>query len=179
MLAYIWCAHFCVKLYFILAFVQKFNHFDSQPLETVERRFLHIYRCLYSHLYGPMLHVLHLTCPKISNFRTSEASHPSCPISNCSTFQTFDIYFCSLYENPTVRHTCFWYLQIFSHVFPWPNFKYWITFQLSWFGCKSATVKVLHNFSNVLADWYFSWLYLNFHWLSFCEFSSGVFFSLA
>ena len=38
--------------------------------------------------------------------------------------------------------------------------------------CKFATAYVLHNFSNVLADWYFSWLYLNFHWLSFC----GVFF---
>ena len=48
-------------------------------------------------------------------------------------------------------------------------------YQLCWFRCKSATVYVLHNFSNVLADWYFSWLYSNFHWLSFCWFFTSVF----
>ena len=30
---------FCAKLYFILTIVQNFNHFDSQPSETLEWRF--------------------------------------------------------------------------------------------------------------------------------------------
>ena len=80
---------------------------------------------------------------------------------------------------PDGRFFYIWYLQIFSRVFPWLNFEYWIICQLSSFKCKSATVYILHNFSNVLADLYFSRLYLSFHWLSFCELFSGVFFSLA
>ena len=66
MLAWIWCAHFCVKNYFILAFVQNFNYFDSSPLEFVEWRFLQ--SRLYSHFYGSMSQVLHPICPKISKF---------------------------------------------------------------------------------------------------------------
>ena len=45
------------------------TNFGSQPLETVECRFMYIYTRLYSHLYGPMSQVLHNTCPKFSNFR--------------------------------------------------------------------------------------------------------------
>ena len=54
------------------------------------------------------------------------------------------------------------------------NFEYWISYQLCRFRCKSATAYVLHNFSNVLADWYFSWIYLTFHWLSPCGVFPGV-----
>ena len=64
---------------------------------------------------------------------------------------------------PPVCHICFGYLQIFSGVFPWLNFEYWIACQLSWFRCKSATVYILHNFPNVLVDWYFSIFYLSFY----------------
>ena len=49
----------------------------------------------------------------------------------------------------------FWYLQIFYRVY---NFEYLMTCQLCWFGCKAATVYVSDNFSEVLEDWYFSWL---------------------
>ena len=164
-----------------MAFVQNFNHFDSQPLETVERRFLYIYRRLYSHLYGPMSQVLHLTRSKISKIRNvgRVKSHIRAVRYQIVPHSRPSIYFFSLYENPPVCHICFWHRQICSRIFPWLNFEYWITCQLNWFGCKSTTVDVLHNFSNGLAGWYFSWLYLNFHWLSFCEFFSGVFFSLA
>ena len=56
----------------------------------------------------------------------------------------------------------------------WLNFEYWITCQLCRFRCKSPTVYFLHNFSNILADCYFSSLYLNFHWLSSEGDFSGV-----
>ena len=40
--------------------------------------------------------------------------------------------------------TCLPYLfLISSNFFPWLNFEYWITCQLCWFRCKSATVNVL------------------------------------
>ena len=177
----IWWAHFCVKIFFILGFVQNFNHFHSQPLETIERRSLYIYRRLYSHLYGPMSQVLHPTCRKISNFWNvgRVKSHIQAARYQIVPHSRRSIYFFSLYKNPPVCHTCFWYLQIFSRVFPWLNFECWIICQLSSFKCKSATAYILQNFPNVLADWYFSWLYLNFHWLSSCELFSGVFFSLA
>ena len=64
-------------------------------------------------------------------------------------------------------------------VFIWLNFEYWITCQLCRFRCKSATVYVLINFSNLHADWYFSWLYLNFHWLIFCGVPSRCIFFFA
>ena len=56
---------------------------------------------------------------ELPKYWKSEIPHPSCPASNCSTFQMVDIFF-HLYENPPVRHTCwtcFWYLQIFSCVY--------------------------------------------------------------
>ena len=65
-----------------------------------------------------------------------------------------------------------------SNLFPcflWLNFVYWLTCYLYRFRCNSATAYVLHNFSNVLADWYL-WLYL--HWLSFCEVFFAVYFLL-
>ena len=60
---------------------------------------------------------------------------------------------------------------ISSNLFPcllWLSFEYWITYQLCRFRCKSATVYILHNFSNVLAGCISS----DFTWLSFC----GVFY---
>ena len=52
-------------------------------------------------------------------------------------------------------------------VFSWLNFRYWITCQLCQFRCKSKTIYVLLHFFNALADWCFSWLYLNYHdWVS-------------
>ena len=43
---------------------------------------------------------------------------------------------------------------------------YWKACQLCRFRYKPTYV--LHNFCDVIADRYFSWLCLNFHWLSFC-----------
>ena len=57
----------------------------------------------------------------------------------------------------------FWISSNLFSVFPWLNFEYWIACQLSWFRCKSATVYILHNFPNVLVDWYFSIFYLSFY----------------
>ena len=98
------------------------------------------------------------------------------PLSNCPTIKTVDIFF-SLVREPTspLYLSC---VLISSNLFPcllWLNFEYWITCKLGWYKSKSTTAYVLHNFSNVLADWYFSWLYLNFHWLSFCGVFPGVF----
>ena len=130
-----------------------------------------------------MLQVLHPTCPKISNFRNVGIvkSH----IQNVS-YQIIPhsrqlIYLLHLYENPPAcipAKPVFWYLQFFP-VYIWLNFEYWITCQLCRFRCKSATVYVLINFSNLHADWYFSWLYLNFHWLIFCGVPSRCIFFFA
>ena len=100
---------------------------------------------------------------------TSEVPHPSCPISNLPTIQTVDIFF---HLSAITTKPVFWYLQIFSLVC-----YDWILSigQHCRFRCKTATANVLHNFSNVFADWYFSWLYLNFHWLSICRIFSRCF----
>ena len=160
------CSFFCKTLTFKNCWMKICVHLQAPTQPFLE-----------AHVAGPTSYLSENF--KLPKCWTSEVPHPSCPISNCPTFQTVGIYIFCLYENPPVCHTCFWYLQIFSRVLPWLNLDYWITCQLCQFRCKSVTIYVLHNFSSVLADWYFSWLYLNFHWLSFCEFFSGVFFSLA
>ena len=117
--------------------------------------------------------------PLVREFQTSKMLGKCSPTSKLSGIKLSHYLdgryiFFHLYESPPV---CFIYqicVLISSDLFPcllWLNFEYWITCKLGWFRCKCVTDYVLHNFSNVLADWYFSWLYLNFHWLSFC----GVF----
>ena len=140
-----------------------------------------IYLSIYLNYMGPSRRSYILLVRKC---RTSEMFDEWSPTSKLSDIKLSRItdgryIFFYLSKNPLVHRFCFWYLQIFSRVFPWVNFEYWITCQLCRFRCKSATLYVWLHFSNDLADWYFSWLYLNFHWLSFCEFFSGVFFSLA
>ena len=69
------------------------------------------------------------------------------------------------------------FLDIFNYFPLFITIKFWALTNIltsCQFRCKSATAYVLHNFSNVLSDWYFSWLYLNFYWLSSC----GVFFAV-
>ena len=100
MLAYSWCADFCAKSYFILAFVKSFNHFDSQPLETLERRmFLKISVYLqasiepftWTFVAAPASYLCeNVELPK---YWKNEVPHPSSPISNCPTIQTVDIFF--------------------------------------------------------------------------------------
>ena len=89
---------------------------------------------------------------KLPNCWASEVPHLSCPISDCPAFQTVDIYF-SLAREPT----CPPYLvNLFFDIFKsfpvllWLNFEYWITCQLCWFRCKSATVYV---FPGVFSSW--------------------------
>ena len=152
-----------------MAFVQKLN----EDFYT----FTGVYTAIYmgSRCRSYILHV--------QKCQTSEMLDEWSPTSKLSDIKLshipdgWNIYL--LHENLPVCHTCFWYLQIFPRVFPWLNFEYWITCHLCWFRCKLATFYVLLHFSNVFADWYFCWLYLSFHWLSFCEFFSGVFFSWA
>ena len=64
----------------------------------------------------------------------------------------------------------FRYLQIFSCIcYDWVlSIGYCVNF--AHLGVTLG-LSTFHNFSNVLVDKYFSWLYLNFDWLSFC----GVF----
>ena len=112
---------------------------------------------------------------------TSEVPYPSCPISNCPTIQTVDIFYSLVRESTCPPYLLSLFFD-FSNLFPCflrLNFEYWITYQLYLFRCKSAIAYVLHNFSNFLADWYFSWIYLSFHWLSFCGVFSQCTFSLA
>ena len=82
--------------------------------------------------------------------------------------------FFHLYENPPVWFIYQICVLISSDLFPcllWLNFEYWITCKLGWFRCKCVTDNVLHNFSNVLADWFLpesTWIFID--WV-FC----GVF----
>ena len=116
MLAATWWTNFCVKVYFTLAFVENINHFDSQFSETVERRFLYIYRHLYSHLYEPMSQVLHPTYPNITNFRNvgRVKSHIQAVRYQIVPHSRQSTYFLFVWEP-----TCLPYLfLIFSNLFP-------------------------------------------------------------
>ena len=112
---------------------------------------------------------------------TSEVPYSSHPISNYPTIQTVDIFYSLVRES--ICPPYLWSLFFnSSNLFPcllWLNFEYWITYQLCRLRCKSATAYVLHNFSNVLADWCFFSIHLSFHWLSFCGVFSRCTFSLA
>ena len=113
---------------------------------------------------------------KLPKCWTSEVQHPSCPISNFVTIQTVDIIFSLIREPACPPNLLNLFLDIFKSFPLFIMIKFWAFNILTScrFRCKSATACVLHNFSNVLSDWYFSWFYLNFHWLS----SSMVFFVL-
>ena len=98
MLAWIWCAHFCAKIYFILTFLQNLNHFDCQLLEILEWRLClkfsaHLQASIqpftWARVAGPTSYLSqNFELPKCW---TSEVPHPNCPISNCPTTQTVDI----------------------------------------------------------------------------------------
>ena len=102
----------CWLRFDVLIFVQKFTPYwlDSQPVQTLEwKLFLKIsvhlqastWPFIWAHVAGPTSYLSeNLELPKCW---TSEAPHPNCLISNCSTFQTLDIFF-HLYENPPVRY---------------------------------------------------------------------------
>ena len=91
MLTLIWCAIW-------LAFVQKFNHFDSQLLETLE---LKLFLKISVHLQASMqpfiwARVASPTSYLSKNFELlkcwkSEVQHPSCSVPNFPTIQTVDI----------------------------------------------------------------------------------------
>ena len=110
----------------------------------------------------------------VQKFRTSEmlekwsTTSKLCDVKLSHTLDSRYIF--HLHENPPVRHTYYTRFSISSNLFSCLllfRFDYCISCQLWRFKCKTGTVYVLHNFSNVLVDWYFSWRYLNFHWLSF------------
>ena len=129
----LWCAHCCVNIYFILAFVQNFSHFYSQPLETLEWRLfikisvhlqMSIYPFTWTHVAGPI--------PYLSrNFEhpkcwASEVPHPGCLILNCPTIQTVDIFFSLVWE-PTcpfcLLNLCFDFFKSFTVLI---MTKYWV-----------------------------------------------------
>ena len=116
-----------------------------------------------------MSRVLHPTCPKISNFwnvgrvkyHIQAVKYQIVPHSRRSIYIFFYFYETRLSALPV--------FDVFKSfpVFSWLNFRYWITCQLCQFRCKSKTIYVLLHFFNDLADWCFSWLYLNYHdWVS-------------
>ena len=120
MLACIWCAHFCAEIYFILAFVQNLNHFDCQLLETLEWRLfltfsahlqVSIQPFTWARVAGPTSYLSeNFELPKCW---TSEVPHPSCPISNCPTTQTVDIFFSLVRESACPPYL----LQLFFGIF--------------------------------------------------------------
>ena len=164
---YLFHISFCIKLqsFWFSSFRNCWMKIVSKDCCTFTGIFIVIYMGLVT---GSTLYLSENL--KQSKCWTSEVSHPGCPISNCPTFQKVNIFF-SLPRELTCPP---YWLNLFFDIFNfflcllWLNSGYWITCQLYWFSCKSATVYVLHNSSSILADWYLSWLYLNFHWLKFC-----------
>ena len=134
----------------MLAFVQVFNHCDSQPLKTLE---WWLFLKTYVHLQASTSQVLHLSCPKISNFGTDGQlkshiqadQYQTVPHSRQSK-PTYLSYLLNLFFN---------IFKSFS-VFLWLNFEHCIKCKFCRFRCKSGTVYVLDNISNFLVDWYFS-----------------------
>ena len=155
--------HFCSNIYFILAFVQNFNHFDSQPLQTLEWIFVSKDFCTFAGIYVGPCRMSYILLPKISNFRNVGQVKSHIQAARYQTVPSFrrSIYFFLAREStcpPYLLNLCL-YHHTCINLFPcllWLNSEYWITCQLSRFSCKSSTIYILHIFSNVLADWYFS-----------------------
>ena len=127
------CWSFFAKIYFVLAFVQNFNHFGFQGLETLEwRLFLKIFVHLQASIWPfTWAHITGLASYLSENFKlpkcwTSEVPHSSSPISNCPTIQTVDIFF------PLVREPiCPPYpLNLFFDIFK--SFPVFIILSIGW-----------------------------------------------
>ena len=117
---------FCAKLYFILTIVQNFNHFDSQPSETLEWRFSKDF-CTFTGVYtaiymGPCRRSYILLVRK---FRTSEMLDKWGPTSKLSDIKLshypdgrYIFFTCTGIRLSAIPITAvFWYLQIFSLVY--------------------------------------------------------------
>ena len=128
----------------MLAFVQVFNHCDSQPLKTLE---WWLFLKTYVHLQASTSQVLHLSCPKISNFGTDGQLK--------SHIQTDQYQTVPHSRQSNLLNLFFNIFKSFS-VFLWLNFEHCIKCKFCRFRCKSGTVYVLDNISNFLVDWYFS-----------------------
>ena len=116
MLAKTWWAHFCVKVYFTLAFAENINHFDSQFLETVERRFLYIYS-IYIVIYMRPCRRSYILLIRI--FRTSEMLDEWSPTSKLSDIKLSHIPDSQYIFLFVCEPTCLPYLfLISSNLFP-------------------------------------------------------------
>ena len=149
MLAQILCAHFCENIYFILVFVQNLNHFWFSTfrnfwMKIVSKDFcafigISIRPFTWARLAGPTSCLSdNLELPKCW---TGEFPHRSCPISNCPTVQTFDIFFSVVWELACPLYLLILFLisSNLSSCLLWLNSEYWLTCQLCRFRCKSAT----------------------------------------
>ena len=116
-----------------------------------------------------MSQVLHPTSLKIWDLRNVGQVKPQIQAvwNQMILLSKRSMYFCSCTRaRPSAApiNPIFPYLQIFLL---WLNFDYMITCQLCQLRCKSATVYVLHNFSNVLAAGIspdFTWIFTD--WVS-------------
>ena len=114
--------HFCSNIYFILAFVQNFNHFDSQPLQTLEWIFVAKDFCTFAGIYVGPCRMSYILLPKISNFRNvgQVKSHIQAVRYQTVPSSKRSIYFfpCTRIHLSTIPiKAVFLYFQIFSHVY--------------------------------------------------------------
>ena len=120
-------------------------------------------------------------------FQTSEMLHKWSPTSTLSDMKfphnPSSRYIFSLVREPACPPNLLnLFLDIFKYFPLFIMIKFWALANILTscrHRCKSATAYVLHNFSNVLSDWYFSWLYLNFYWWVPAGVFSRCIFSLA
>ena len=118
MLTSIWCAVW-------LAFVQNFNHFDSQPLENLEWRLLLKITALLQASIQPFIwaRVAGPTSYLSENFEfprcwTSEVQHPSCPPFSHYPDGRYIFFTCTRTRLSAITiKPVFWYLQIFFLVY--------------------------------------------------------------
>ena len=138
MLAKSWCAHFCAKIYFIIAFIRNVNHLDSQLLETLEwRLFLKISVHLQASIQpftwardaGPTPYLSeYFELPKCW---TSEVPLPSCPISNFPTIQTVDIFFAHVREPVCPPYLLNLFFDIFKSFPLFITIEFWVLANMS------------------------------------------------
>ena len=126
--------HFCSNIYFILAFVQNFNHFDSQPLQTLEwidsKDF-----CTFAGIYVGPCRMSYILLPKISNFRNVGQVKSHIQAARYQTVPSFrrSIYFFLAREStcpPYLLNLCF---DIFKSFPMFIVIEFWVLNNMSTF----------------------------------------------
>ena len=131
-----------------------------------------------------MSQVLHPACPKILNFRNAVQVKSGIQVVRyqIAPYSKRLIYFFTCTRTHLfgiLIKTAFWYLQIFSRICYYWVFIIGYHVNFADLGVSVELSMLWPIFLTFLRTKYFSWLYLNLHWLSFCGIFTRCIFSLA